>query len=410
MLTSHCDKSHCFEEIKDNTLLVQVYGDFLPTKILNKFAILCSILRQFYLTICLIFNGDIAKYDLFVVDQLSFCIPFLHLYKKPGAKILFYCHHPDLLAASHDSFVRSLYRKPFDFIEGFSTGCSDNIVVNSSYTKSIFKATFQNLSHLDPEIVYPCVPLTLQVDPKAIEEVDSFFGPYEFFISINRFDKPKNIELAIESFKIFLDNNPNTNVKLVVAGGFDSRNWKNVHYLIELEELCKKLNLVCFTFRGKLIQLPRNCQVLFLVSISSSIKDALINRTKLLLYSPLNEHFGIVPLEAMKFNKPVLAVNHGGPLETVVEGKTGFLRNPDPSEWAVVLSDILKQDPKIFEYGSIWVKQNFSMDSMTNDLLKSIESTQVKAFKFDWIGTLLKRFRYIILLAFLNQVFSKVWK
>ncbi len=45
------------------------------------------------------------------------------------------------------------------------------------------------------------------------------------------------------------------------------------------------------------------------------------------LYTPLNEDYGLVPLEAMASSKPILAVNEGGPKETVEDGKTGILVN-----------------------------------------------------------------------------------
>ena len=38
---------------------------------------------------------------------------------------------------------------------------------------------------------------------------------------------------------------------------------------------------------------------------------------------------------------PVLAVNSGGPLETVVEGETGWLRPPDEKEWSAVMKKVL---------------------------------------------------------------------
>ena len=41
----------------------------------------------------------------------------------------------------------------------------------------------------------------------------------------------------------------------------------------------------------------------------------------------MREHFGIVPLEAMGLGTPVIAVNNGGPTETIVHDKTGFLCN-----------------------------------------------------------------------------------
>jgi alpha-1,3/alpha-1,6-mannosyltransferase len=44
-----------------------------------------------------------------------------------------------------------------------------------------------------------------------------------------------------------------------------------------------------------------------------------------LLYTPTEEHFGIVPLEAMSAGTPVIAVDSGGPKETVDNEVTGFL-------------------------------------------------------------------------------------
>ena len=45
------------------------------------------------------------------------------------------------------------------------------------------------------------------------------------------------------------------------------------------------------------------------------------------LYPPINEDYGLVPLEAMASYKPVIAVNEGGIKETVEDGKTGMLVN-----------------------------------------------------------------------------------
>ena len=47
-----------------------------------------------------------------------------------------------------------------------------------------------------------------------------------------------------------------------------------------------------------------------------------------MVYTPQNEHFGIVPLEAMARGCPVIACNSGGPLETVVHTQTGFTAEP----------------------------------------------------------------------------------
>lgn len=54
-------------------------------------------------------------------------------------------------------------------------------------------------------------------------------------------------------------------------------------------------------------------------------KVSLLYNCRALIYSSLNEHFGIVPLEAVYFRKPVFAMNSEGPTEKMVNNVTGFL-------------------------------------------------------------------------------------
>lgn len=76
-------------------------------------------------------------------------------------------------------------------------------------------------------------------------------------------------------------------------------------------------------------------QVLFLMNISEKQKLSLLKseNTKALLYTPSYEHLGIVPLEAMACGLPVLAVNNGGPQETIIDGETGLLRPAVEEDW-----------------------------------------------------------------------------
>lgn len=89
-----------------------------------------------------------------------------------------------------------------------------------------------------------------------------------------------------------------------------------------------------------------SAQVLFLTNLSEHQKLALLkaHNTRALLYTPSFEHLGIVPLEAMACGLPVLAVNNGGPLETVKDGETGFLRPAKKAEWAEAMVSLVNLD------------------------------------------------------------------
>ena len=55
------------------------------------------------------------------------------------------------------------------------------------------------------------------------------------------------------------------------------------------------------------------------------------------LLFPVHEDFGIIPVEAQACGTPVIGINRGGLLETVVDGETGFLVEPtEPAGFAAL--------------------------------------------------------------------------
>ena len=96
--------------------------------------------------------------------------------------------------------------------------------------------------------------------------------------------------------------------------------------------------------------------------------------SKILIYTPHEEHFGIVPLEAMASGKSiVIAMNSGGPKETIINRKTGFLTDNDPMKVAKLLEEIVldcKYDTQsMLEAAQLHVKSLFSIENFVNKLL-----------------------------------------
>lgn len=62
-------------------------------------------------------------------------------------------------------------------------------------------------------------------------------------------------------------------------------------------------------------------------------------------YAPVDEDFGMVPYEAFRAAKPVVTTSDaGGPLEIVVDGRTGRVVEPDPGSIAGALRQLLADE------------------------------------------------------------------
>ena len=128
------------------------------------------------------------------------------------------------------------------------------------------------------------------------------------------------------------------------------------------------------------LNIPSDIDVLFLLSVPAQLKSMLLNAARLLVYTPSNEHFGIVPLEAMLAGVPVLAANSGGPLETIVDGETGWLRPADDVEqWTELMRRVLFHFTEehlrhMGEVGRERVKEEFSETKMARRLDEEIEA------------------------------------
>ncbi|KAL0083051.1 glycosyltransferase family 4 protein [Phycomyces blakesleeanus] len=378
--TSHHDPKHCFEETRDGTLRVSVHGNSLPRSIFGRFYIVCAILRQLVLTLyILLWEKD--SYDVMVVDQLSACLPLLTWFSS--AKIMFYCHFPDKLLTSRESTLKQLYRVPLDKLEEWTTGMADTVVVNSGFTAGIFRRSFPSIFKT-PRILYP--PINTQAYDRAVDTSDPSVQLLEtnhkIILSINRFERKKNVELALRAFAALKTDSlidPTTfgTYRLVLAGGYDRRVAENVEYLESLNDLATQFGLKTFVIHPSSDQKPpEDAQVVFVCSFNDAQRTYLLANALMLLYTPSNEHFGITPVEGMYCSVPVIACNNGGPLESVKDTLTGLLIPPTPELWANGIRDLIteKYDVKAMgEAGRRHVLDTFSLEAFADQLEDILE-------------------------------------
>lgn len=362
-LTNHHDPAHCFEETRNGQLDVVTVGDWIPRSTRGYFIALWAYIRMWYACIyAALYLLRREKFDVIFMDSISIGVPALSFAPRP-LKILFYCHFPDqLMAPPSVSIVRRMYRAPINFAEELTTGEADMIVVNSLFTQSVFKNTFKTIKTV-PSVLYPSLN-TKYFDKTDVRKFDSksYKIPADsiVFLSINRYERKKNLPLALKAFKELEKHLPESTLArchLVMAGGYDLRVTENVEHFKELANLAEELGI---TTKLSMLQSPSDVGKLWL-----------LKRCTALLYTPSNEHFGIVPIEAMYMKRPVIACNSGGPTETVVHGVTGYLCEPNEAHFSQHMAEFsLKENlsSKLGENGRIRVQQHFSFDAFTNRL------------------------------------------
>eukprot|EP00045_Choanoeca_perplexa_P006778 m.58676 g.58676 ORF g.58676 m.58676 type:complete len:162 (+) comp13781_c0_seq2:1159-1644(+) len=155
-----------------------------------------------------------------------------------------------------------------------------------------------------------------------------------------------------------------------MAGGYDPRLKENVDYFAELEAFAQQ------HLKGK---------VTFLRSFSDTEKLVLLQRCCALVYTPENEHFGICPVEAMYMSRPVIAVNSGGPMESVaavpydhsatMAGRTGYLCHPDADNMAEAMEHLVTHDglgKELGDNGKLRVITKFSFNAFAQQLWDAV--------------------------------------
>lgn len=307
-------------------------------------------------------------------------------------QVLFYCHFPDLLQSTHDSLLKRIYRYPFDRVEEYTTGLSDLILVNSVFTLENFESAFPRLRPLVQQgrvlVLHPSIDFARykEVTSKEVASLPenaqgevslldalvygspaSSTPKLHLLTSINRFERKKNIQLAIDAFALYHAQQKASSaspasvpLRLLVCGGYDPVNIENREHFSELWASCERLGLVPIELEnttvvsadgttrvelqyaaGAKLADAASPVVYFLRSFTDLQRSYLLSHSRAVLYTPSREHFGIVPVEAMYMRRPVVAVRSGGPKESVIDYNdvavrstaTGFLCEPVAQEW-----------------------------------------------------------------------------
>ncbi len=152
----------------------------------------------------------------------------------------------------------------------------DYFIANSKFVQKRIQKTYDR----DSKVIYP---------PVDVEKFSLYRQKEEFYLTASRLVPYKKTKLIVEAFNEMLDK------KLVVIGAGE-----------EFEDIQK--------IAGKNITVLGYCE--------DSVMVDTMQRAKAFVYAAV-EDFGIVPIEAMACGTPVIALDDGGTVETVVDGVNG---------------------------------------------------------------------------------------
>lgn len=247
-----------------------------------------------------------------VVIYSGFYAPLAVRHQKQGRKA-YYCHTIPRFAydlyevekARFPWFLRGLYAvgmTGFRYLYARAIGRMDVLLVNSENVQR----RLQRYLGLTAQVLYP---------PVATDRF-RWLGDDGYYLSVARLTVNKRVDVAVRAFAAM----PQRRL-VVMSGG---------------PEL------------AKLQQLAAGAPNIEFVGWQTE-EDMLrwIGRCKAVVYLPVDEDFGMSPVEAMAAGKPVLGVAEGGLLETVVHGQTGVLiqGSPTPEKLVAAVEALEAMDP-----------------------------------------------------------------
>lgn len=223
---------------------------------------------------------------------------------------------------------------------------SDTVTVNSSYTGKILEKYQSNKIKI--------IPFGAAVESKENLKYKSEEKETKILF-VGRLVERKGVEYLLEAMRLLTEKEK---VKLIIVGD------GNLRKKLEQKKYSLELNDKTVVFKGKvsedeLVNQYKTCDIFVLPAIVDSKGDT--------------EGLGVVLLEAMSFQKPVIASRVGGIVDIIKDKNTGILvEEKSPEQLARSIEFLINNPEKrkeIATKGFIFQQRNFSWNSIINSLI-----------------------------------------
>ncbi len=245
-----------------------------------------------------------TKFPSYLIEHPNKVVWLVHQFRQA-----YELHGTEYGQLGDSGFDRSL-REGIEAVDRYALGSATRLFATSANVAGRLRRSTgleaEVLPHPPQELAYRCD----RYDP--------------FVLSVGRLDAWKRVDLLLEAAAL------EPRLAVVIAGEGPDRG--------RLEELSSKLGL------GE--------RARFAGRVDEATLTELYATCRAVFYAPVDEDFGMVPLEAFRSRKPVVtATDSGGPLDFVVAGQTGWVAEPTAAAMAAACGEAVAGEETARRYG-----------------------------------------------------------
>ena len=275
---------------------------------------------------------DLSEFDVVISSTNAY---FAKAVQVPNGVHICYCHTPARSLYGYTTmtnwqqnpitkFAGTLINHYLRVVDFQVAQKVDHFIANSEETKRIIAKFYRR----DSTVIYPPIAIPNSAPKKTSRD---------YYLYVGRIAASKHVDLAVAAATTL-------GLSLKVAG-----EGKGLEHLREMA--------------GPTVE--------FLGAVSDQALSELYAGAKALLFPAEDEDFGMVPVEAMGHGTPVIAHRSGGPLESVVEGKTGLFFDAFTVESLVTA--VQQFEKKKWDAKTIYAhSKQFGLERFTNEIEKLV--------------------------------------
>ena len=218
----------------------------------------------------------------------------LAVHRQQAGRRIYYCHTPPRFAFELQSFYRARYpwflRPLFDVFTAW---------LRARYVRAVqaMDVVLANSDNVRRRLSVCCGVQAQVLHPPVDVARFGWLADEGYFLSTARLEPLKRVDVLVQAFLQM----PHQRL-VVCSGGAD------LAALVALAAGAPNIQFLGWTSDAELADW--------------------VGRARATLYVPVDEDFGMSPVESMAAGKPVIGVAEGGLLETVLDGQTGVLLSP----------------------------------------------------------------------------------